>query len=210
MIDMAMDEEKKEYFITEIEHDTEKITVTRADGNSTTEPFSSHNLGFYRSAMIDNAKENIGPYMDDLSKDSFFTYVKRYVAIIGGIVGLYFLYNVDIHIIIKIVITILILLGEVGYYLYNELYLNILGNEVMECLATEYYLNNIDKFRYFDKDSYTDGYIVPPEDISKYGLTQDMLKQIEEGIEQFKKQGFKPEEMVLSYKRNPESGKSMV
>ena len=87
--------------------------------------------------------ENINDYMNDLGKDSFLTFVKRYAAIIGGIVGLYFLYNFDIHIAMKIILTVLILLGEVGYYLYNELYLSIVGSEVLECLATEYYINNL-------------------------------------------------------------------
>ncbi len=210
MIDMTLDEKNKEYFITQIEHDDKEIKVTRADGNSTTEPYSGHNLGFYRNKMVENAKENIGPYMDDLGKDSFFTFVKRYAAIIGGVVGLYFLYNVDIHLIMKIIITILVLLGELGYYLYNELYLGIIGREVMECLATEYYIKNIDKFRYFDKEHYTDGFIVPPEDIGKYQLTQDVLEQVAQGIEQFREQGFEPEEMTLSYKRQPDNGKSMI
>lgn len=160
--------------------------------------------------MVENAKENIGPYMDDLGKDSFFTFVKRYAAIIGGVVGLYFLYNVDIHLIMKIIITILVLLGELGYYLYNELYLSIIGREVIECLATEYYIKNIDKFKYFDKEHYTDGFIVPPEDIGKYQLTQDVLEQVAQDIEQFREQGFAPEEMTLSYKRPSENGKSMV
>lgn len=210
MIDMTLDEKNKEYFITQIEHDDIEIKVTIADGNSTTEPYSGHNLGVYRNKMVENAKENIGPYMDDLGKDSFFTFVKRYAAIIGGVVGLYFLYNVDIHLIMKIIITILVLLGELGYYLYNELYLSIIGREVIECLATEYYIKNIDKFKYFDKEHYTDGFIVPPEDIGKYQLTQDVLEQVAQDIEQFREQGFAPEEMTLSYKRPSENGKSMV
>ena len=106
----------------------------------------------------------------------FFTFVKRYAAIIGGIVGLYFLYNFDIHIAMKIIITVLLLLGEVGYYLYNELYLHIVGGEVLECLATEYYINNLDTFTFYDRENYTDGFIVPPEDIGKYQLTKDMLE----------------------------------
>lgn len=210
MIDMVMDEKNREYFITDIEFDDKVLKVTRADGSVSTEPFSYHNLGFYRTKMIENAKLNINPFMDDLSKDSFFTFVKRYAAIIGGIVGLYFLYNVDIHLIIKIILTILVVLGEAAYYLINQLYLILLSDQVSESLATEFYLKNISKFTYYDRDNYTDGYIVPPEDIGKYRLTQDTLEQILHGIEEFKEQGFEPEEMILSYKRKTENPKNML
>ena len=210
MIDMVMDEKNREYFITNIEYDDKVLKVTRADGTVTTEPFSYHNLGFYRTKMIENARLNINPFMDDLSKDSFFTFVKRYAAIIGGIVGLYFLYNVDIHLIIKIILTILVVFGEAAYYLINQLYLILLSEQVSESLATEFYLKNISKFTYYDRDNYTDGYIVPPEDIGKYRLTQDTLEQILQGIEEFKEQGFEPEEMILSYKRKTENPKNML
>lgn len=201
MLDMVMDEKNKKYFITDIEVRDGKIIITRADESVTEEPYSGHNLGFYRMQMVKNAKEHINPYMDDLGKDSFFTFVKRYAAIIGGIVGLYFLYNFDIHIAMKIIITILAVLGEVGYYLYNELYLHIVGGEVLECLATEYYLNNLNIFTYYDKENYTDGFIVPPEDIGKYQLTKDMLEQLAQGIKEARDNGAEPEHMKLTYKK---------
>jgi len=209
MLDMVLDDKNKKYFITDIEVRDDKIIITKADESVSEEPYSGHNLGFYRTQMINYAKDNIEPYMDDLGKDSFFTYVKRYAAIIGGIVGLYFLYNFDIHIVIKILITILLTLGELAYYLYNELYLNILGAEVIECLATEYYIKNLSTFTYYDKDNYTDGYIVPPEDIGKHELTKDMLEQLGTGIEEAKKNGSEPQDMKLTYKK-VDVNKSMV
>lgn len=201
MIDMTFLDKDKEYFITDIEVIDGKIVVTRADGSKSEEKFIEHNLGFYRNLMIKNANQYIGPYMDDIGKDSFMTYVKKYSAIIAGIVGLYFLYNFDIHIAIKIIISILVILGELAYFLFNQLYLSIIGIEAMECMATEYYLNNIDKFRYYDREHYTDGFIVPPEDISKYKLTEDMLKQIVEQIEIFKKDGFEDKDITLTYNK---------
>ena len=202
MIDFTFDEKDKPYFITDIDYDDKIIKVTRADETITEEPFMGHNLGFYRMQMIKGAKNNIEKYMNDLGKDSFFTFVKRYTLIIGGIIGLYFLYNVDIHVVMKILLTILVLLGEVGYFLYNQLYLVVIGSEVMECLATEYYLKNLDKFSYYDKENFTDGFIVPPEDISKYQLTKDMLEQIVGHIDNFKRDGILPEDISLSYKSN--------
>lgn len=201
MLDMVMDDKNKQYFITDIEVKDGKMIITRADGSVSEEPYSGHNLGFYRMQMVRNAKDNIGPYMDDLGKDSFLTFVKRYAAIIGGIVGLYFLYNFDIHIAMKIILTILLVLGEVGYYLYNELYLHIVGSEVLECLATEYYLNNLSTFTYYDRENYTDGFIIPPEDIGKYQLTKDMLEQLATGIKEARENGSEPEHMKLTYKK---------
>ena len=209
MLDMVMDDKNKQYFITDIEVRDGKLIITRADESVTEEPYSAHNLGFYRMQMVRHAKENINPYMNDLGKDSFLTFVKRYTAIIGGIVSLYFLYNFDIHIAIKIILTILILLGEIGYYLYNELYLSIVGNEVLECLATEYYLDNLNIFSYYDRENYTDGFIVPPEDIGKYQLTKDMLEQLATGIKEARDNGSEPEHMKLTYKKQDPS-KNMI
>ena len=201
MIDMTLLDKDKEYFITDIEVIDGKIVVTRADGSKSEEPFTEHNLGFYRNLMVKNAEQYIGSYMDEVGKDSFMIFVKKYSAIIAGVVGLYFLYNFDIHIAIKIIISVLVILGELGYFIYNQLYLSVIGIEAIECMATEYYLKNINKFRYFDREHYTDGFIVPPEDIAKYGLTEDMLIQIKDNIEAFKKDGFEDKEISLSYKK---------
>lgn len=211
MLDMTMDDKDKEYFITDIEYDDKVLKVTRADGSVSEEKFSEHNLGFYRLQMIKYANENIEGYLDDIGKDSLLVFVKRYGAIIGGIVGLYFLYNVDIHLIIKIIITILILLGEMAYYVLNSLYLSVVNMEALEVLATEYYLKKLDHFRYYDNENGTDGFIVPPEDIGKYGLTRDMLEQIYNNINEFKKEGYEPKNMSLTYKRREtENDKSMI
>ncbi len=211
MLDMTMDDKDKQCFITDIEYDDEVLRVTRADGSVSEEKFSEHNLGFYRLQMIKYANENIGQYMDDLGKDSFFAFVKRYGAIIGGFVGLYFLYNVDIHLVIKIIITILILLGELAYYFFNCLYLSVVNVEALETLATEYYLEKLDQFRYYDSEIGTDGFIVPPEDIGKYELTRDMLEQIYNNINEFKQEGYEPKNMSLTYKRREtENDKSMI
>ena len=201
MLDMVMDEKNKKYFITDIEVRDGKIIITRADESVTEEPYSGHNLGFYRMQMVRNAKENINPYMDDLGKDSFLTFVKRYAAIIGGIVGLYFLYNFDIHIAMKIIITILLVLGEVAYYLYNELYLMVLSSDLDEVTAVEYYLKNFNVFNFFDNENYTDGFVVPPEDIGKYHLTKNMLEQLAVVIEDAKKLGSDPKDMRLVYNK---------
>ena len=201
MLNMTMKESDKKYFITDIEVKDGKLIVTKADGTSTEEPFTAHNLGVYRMKMVQEAKEKIEPFMDNLAKDSFFVFVKRYAAIIGGIVGLYFLYNFDIHIAMKIILTILLVLGEVAYYLYNELYLMVLSSDLDEVTAVEYYLKNFNVFNFFDNENYTDGFVVPPEDIGKYHLTKNMLEQLAVVIEDAKKLGSDPKDMRLVYNK---------
>ena len=210
MLDLTMDEKNKPYFITDIEYDEKEIRVTRADGRVEVEPFSAHNLGFHRTKMIENAKENIGPYMDELSKDTFFTVVKRYGSIIVDILGLFLLYNVDIHVIIKILITALVVLGELAYLFFNWLYLGLAGNEVMECLALEYYLNNLSEFTYDDSENFTTGYYLAPEDISRYGLTKEHLEAIVENKSRVEDNKDIFEGVNLGKERKPENGKSML
>lgn len=211
MIDMVMDEKDKQHFITDIDSNEKETVITYADGSTFTESFSLHNLGVWRTQMTDEASKYIGPYMDNVSKDSFFAFVKKYAAIILGVVGIFLLYNVDIHLVIKILLTILIVLVELMYQFYNFLYLTVLNSDVVELLATEYYLNNIEQFRYYDNENGTDGYIVPPEDIGKYGLSREMLEQIYASISKCKKDGFEPKGISLTYKRRkPENGKSMI
>lgn len=209
MLDMAIDDKNKKYFITDIDVKDDILIITRADGNISEEPYTAHNLGCYRMKMIRYAKENINDYMTDLGKDSFKTLAKRYSTIIGGIIGLFFLYNFDVHIVMKIILTILILLGEVGYYLYNRLYLNVVAIELLECMATEYYIDNLDIFSYYDKDNYTDAFIIPPEDIGKYHLTKDMLEQLADGIKRARDNGIELEHLKLVYKKEDIS-KNMV
>lgn len=210
MLDMTLNEEDKPYFIVNIEVKDDKLIVTRADGTVHEEKFSEHNLSFYRTKMLEGAQSHITGYMDDLGKDSFFTFLKRYAAIVAGIAGLYFLYNIDIHIIMKILLTFLAIACEIGYYFYNELYLSIVGEEVIECLATEYYLKNMETFRYYDREQYIDGYIIPPEDIGSHGLTKEMLEQLGDGIKDYREQGVNPKDMKLTYKRREEIDENMV
>ena len=100
----------------------------------------------------------------------------------------------------------LILLGEGIYYLYNELYLAILSADLSEISATDYYLQNINQFKYYDQEVGENGYIVPIEDIDRYHLTKETLEKISTLVTEFKKEGVKEKDMSLTYgPKNPES-----
>lgn len=197
----------EQYFITGLDCQDDKLIVTHADGTTEETKLTAHNLGFYRNRMIEQARQNLPKFSCVLSKESFMVYVKRVGAIIGGLVGLFLLYNIDIHIIMKIIITILLVLGELGYYLFNEIVLSVMSEDCAETLATEYYLANLSDFQYYDPENGVDGYILPPEDISKYKLDDRMLSQMSGVIKDFKSQGFEDKEIYLTYQKSqPKKG----
>lgn len=195
------DKEAEQYFITDIEQKDESLVITHADKSVEELKYTDHNLSFYRSRMIDQAKTHVKCFGDTLSLESFKVYVKRVATIIAGIVGLYFLYNFDIHILMKIILTILLAFGELAYYLFNEVVLDLMSADSIETLATEYYLAHLQDFQYYDSERGIDGYILPPEDIGKHRLDQKCLEQMSETIKDFKSQGFEDKEIYLTYKR---------
>lgn len=199
--------EEEKYFITDLEKKDDKLVVTHADARVEETKFTEHNLGFYRRRMIEQAKQKLPEFSIVLSKESFKAYVKRYGSLIGSVVGLFFLYNVDIHIIMKILLTILIVLGEAAYFVFNTIMLSVMQEDCRETLATEYYLANINDFQYYDKEKGVDGYILPPEDISRYKLDDRMLAQMSETIADFKSQGFEDKDIYLTYQKStPKKG----
>ncbi len=193
--------EAEPYFITDIERKDDRLIITHADKSVEDSKYSDRNLGFYRHKMIDQARKYLPAFTIDLSKESFKVYVKRVGAIIGGILGMFLLYNIDIHTIMKIVLTILIILGELAYYIWNEIVLSVISDDCRETLATEYYLANLRDFQYYDQEKGIDGYIVPPEDISNHKLDNSQLKQMSETIKDFKSQGVDEKDISLTYKK---------
>lgn len=201
MLDFAKNENEEKTFIVDIECNAKEMIIKYADGRESHEPYTIHNYNVYRLRMEDQAKENLDYAYDEIAKDSFLVYVKRLMAIIGGIIAGIVIYNVDIHIIIKIILALLILLGEVLYYLYNELYLSVLGDDLVEVLATDYYLKNINQFKYYDAEAGENGYIVPIEEIDKYHLTESQLREISDLVTKFRQEGVQDKNISLTYQK---------
>ena len=202
MIDFAKNEDEEKNFIVDIETTDDEMIIRYADGHEVREKFSYHNLNVYRLHMEEQAKNNMDYAYDIVAKDSFMVYAKRILAIIGGIIGGIVIYNVDIHIIMKIVLALILIFSEGLYYLYNELYLSVLSTDLGEILATDYYLKNIDKFKYYDSKMGEYKYIVPIEDIEKHSLTQEQLEEISDLVSTFRKEGITDNDISLTYK-NP-------
>lgn len=199
MLDIAKDEEEAKSFIVGLDVVDGNIVVKYASGREETMSYSLHNLNFYRILVERQSKDNIDHALNNLAKDSFMVYVKRVVTIVAGIIGSIIVFNIDIHIIMKIIIVLLMLLGEAFYYFYNEIYLNILDDDLREMVALEYYLKNIDIFKYYDTKIGENGYVLPIEDISKYNLSIHELEQISAAVKKFREEGYENNEIVLSY-----------
>ncbi len=199
MIDFAKNEDEEKRFIVDIETMPETMSITYADGTVRNEFYSLHNLNVYRLRMEEQASDNMDYAYDTLAKDSFKVYVKKFLAILGGIISGIVIYNVDIHVIMKIILALLLLFGEALYYLYNEIYLNVLAEDLSEIAATDYYLQNLDIFKYYDQEIGETGYVVPIEDIDRHSLTKEQLKEIKDMVVTLKNDGVKSKDISLTY-----------
>lgn len=205
MIPMTGDEDKLKYFITSIQKEEDQLVIKYASGEDDCSKYSLHNLNAARNRMIDQARECLPNFISTMATEYFKTIALKYAAILGGIIGLFFLYNIDIHIIMKIIITLLALGGEVVYYLINKVYLAVLDMASEEALATKYYINNLADFRYYNPELGQDEFILPIEDISKYCLCQKDLEELSKIVKDFKSKGYESKEITLSYKPNPKT-----
>lgn len=206
MLDLSYDENDAKTYIVNIEHIEDKLVITYADEHKEEYPFSSHNLHYYRISMINNAKEHINPILNNYTKETLKTVIKKYASIILSIASLYFLYNLDIHIIIKIILTILIALGELRYFVIKMIYEMFLGMDIPELLATEEYLKDPHYFEYYSKSLEDYNYIFPLEDISKYELDLEQVIAAREEVQKAKESKQDLDTLKLSYKlKNPQS-----
>lgn len=189
MMDMTGVDGDKEHFIVDIMSTPESITVYYADGSSSMDNFyTEHNMEFYRGQMEKQAKKYIDGYMKYLQDEVLRVYVLRALAIATGVIGMYLLYNFDIHYVMKFILGLILVILELGYYLYEEINLDFLSLEVREALATDYYLNHKMSFNYFDtlKNEYVDALKI--EEIANKELTLDDIVEFENYILNLKKE----------------------
>ena len=202
MLDMTSKIEDKSSFITDIDHINDSIVVNYADGSvSQDEPYILHNYNVYRRRMEQQVYDYAEKHLDKLGIESFKLFLHRYIPIVGSLIGLYYLYNIDISVIMKILITILVLLGNGLNYIINEIWTIVLSYDFDQTEAYLEYVHNIDKYviRKIDEDSY----ILPIEDIGKHNLSLNQVKEIGETISSYRQKfGEDIEEIKLTYHKN--------
>lgn len=200
MIDMTLDENDKRCYIIDFQVNDEELYVTRANGEIYVLSYTEHNLNSLRFAMIRQVREYSQKYIDVKEKESLDLLISEVRTFICGIIALFFLYSIDIHIIIKIILTIIVVLFELFYGLVKFYDICMLGEEFVECEALETYIENIDTFSYTNS-SYDIVYRLPIEDISKCGFSKEDLENFVREIQCFKLQGVEDEDISLDYKK---------
>ncbi len=210
MLDMCEYESEQPSFITDLKLEDDKIIVTYADGHTTEEPYTLHNFNLYRDRLVDQATNFTERTINSCGVDWIKEQAKRVAGLILGITGLYFLYNLDIHIIMKILITVLVIAGEAVLFFYTHLYLNALEDDSLEAFAYQEYLKHLDNFRYYNKETGTNEYLVPIEEVSERQMTQKFVKKLSLTIDEMKSKGSRLEDMHINYSQiNPDPSPKM-
>lgn len=200
MINMTLDEKDEEFFITDVNFLDDDIEVTYADGHKINVGFcNDHMREFYRLKLEKQARDFVAPFLEQAGKDSLVLYIKKYAPIVVSLIGLYFLYNIDIHIIMKIILSIVIAIINGINFLSTQYDLFVLSEYIGEAFSLEYYLNYLKDFTYFDEEVEKEVKALPIEEISKFNLSVETLEKIRNEVLELKKEdGIS--DLKLSYK----------
>lgn len=202
MLDMTEYVEEQDDYVVDVSlTDDGNMVITYASGRVEKEKYSDHNYGFYQGKMVNQAIDYADPMINSLGIEWIKTQAVRYGLLLGGIVGLYFSYNVDIHIIIKIILTILILAGEAVNLFLTQLGLVSIEDDSIVAFAYKEYLKHLDNFKYYDKKSGAEKYIMPISDIDKHQLDSSSVIEIDRMVSQMKDMGSEPKDIRVNYSK---------
>lgn len=192
MIDLSKGKDEK--YIIDFNIIDDIIHVFYVDGREEECVYSEHNVNLYRYRMIEQVKKYSDSYLNYIAMESFMTYCKRVILIAFSIVSLYFSYNIDNELFIKIMSTLIVLIMNFAYYLHSETKLDILFDDFIEVESLIYYVNNLNDYIIDCK------FVLPIEDIYKHNLTVNDLENIKKEINDMKSNyGDDVMELSLSY-----------
>ena len=155
-------------------------------------------MNIYRRNLERQVNEYSYKYCKKAAISTFKATILKYASIITSILGLIIIYNVDINLINRIFLTIVLLLINVTNFIASEIFLMINEKEYNEIEASQYYVDNIDKFKYYlDKEV---RYVVPIEEIARYNLTKKDLENVIQVVDEFKEEYDDLGEIKLTYK----------
>ena len=199
MVDMTYKDEDKKTFITDIVVNENGINVTYADGHVYVDTMvNQHNVEMYRYRMEKEASKHIEKFLDRISYNALFLMIRKYSVIVLSFIGLFMTYNFDIHLIMKIIITIL---GNLYSYILHSYYLWQLENMTDEAMCIDYFLKNRSKFTYKDEDG-DDVDMLAIEEIGHYNLSFGTLKRIVEEADGMRETFGDDTEIKLSFQKN--------
>lgn len=179
MVNMTLYDSEEESYIIDIKNENNRIVIYYADGHSEDMgPYSLHNFNFYRLRAQRQFKEFYDKYMDEMGLESFKVCCKKFGSVALTLVGLFLLYNVDIHFIIKILITVIALGIEVFYYFLKHYDLLVIGQELDRVEALELYIENSREFMVYNEEEKEDDYSLGIEDVWQNDLKKSEVSQI--------------------------------
>ena len=179
MVNMTLYDDEEESYIVDIKKENDRIMVYYADGHADDMgPYSLHNMNFYRLRAQRQFHEFYDKYMDQAGLDSLRICIKKFGSIAVDAFGLFLLYNFDIHIIIKIILTIGMIGINIFYYFLKHYDLLVLGQELDRVEALELYLDNVREFMIYNEDEGEDDYSLAIEDIWQNDLHKDEVSEI--------------------------------
>ena len=206
MINMALNKKDEEYFITDVKFLEDDIVVKYADDHEEHVGFcNDHMKEFYRMKLLEQVRKYVEPFIEEAGKEALRAYIKKYGFIVAEVIEMYVMYNVDIHLIMKIIIGILLTLVNGIMYLAAEGDLLFLSDYVEEAFVLEYYADNYEDFIYLDEETNTTVNALPIEEISHSKINLDTIKQIRESVVELKEENAKNIEVKILKMENKDN-----
>lgn len=198
MLDMTLNDNDRQSFITNIINENGELKIKYANGNIDSIYNSKHNLEVCRYRLEKQVKKYADKYLDRTNIQAIMVYIKRYSFLISSLLGLYYTYNIDIHIILKILITLFIIGANLFSFLVKEIHVKIIQDCINEVFASQYFLDNKEKYSYDTEEGKK--YALNIEDIAKFNLDEEQLKKILSTVEELKQNSEGLEGIKLDFK----------
>ena len=203
MVNMTLYDSEEEGYIVDLKVEDNHIKLYYADGHvEDMGPYSLHNFNFYRLRAERQFKEFYDKYMDEMGLQSFKVCCKKYGSVALDAIGLYFLYNFDIHIVIKILISLCMIGINIFYYFLKHYDLLVIGQELDRVEALEMYINNSREFMVYNEEEKEDDYSLGIEDVWQNDLKKCEVASIIEDAKNNKGMVLKYD--VKKYKKSKE------
>lgn len=186
MLDMTTNQKEKETYITDLKHNDEQITINYANGQINTEKFIEHNLHAYRYRMEEQVKKYSADFIEKRKVAYIIVTMEQFGALIVGLMGLNFIYDIDINIVMKNIFRVLLLVAAFLITSITQGAKNYLAKETAECLTYKEYLKKRQSFKYYDCEKQEERDVLNIEEISQNNLTTADLDEIIKRLQEFK------------------------
>jgi len=182
-----MGNNKESYMIANLFYDEDTIKVEYYDGKEEEEPFSAHNLHFYRNRWMSQLNETC-----KLELNLFYNMESKILRhFIWGslrhVLEIFLTCNLDIHIIMRIILIALILLLQHRLTMISASCVGTLDIPKKRMKTLLMYMNNASLFEYKGNDQEYH-YLVAIDDVVNKFLTYDLVEILVQKLYSEKKQ----------------------